>query len=428
MVSLKPIVVQGSRRSDGTYLVYIRVYHAGKSRRVPTTVIAQQSDLTRSGRIKNAEILRKCEPLLKRMRDALAGISPFDLEDRDVDWVVGRIRDSLTAGSFSLDFFDFADSVLPSMTEGSRKGYVTTLNALERFLGRRRLDVNDITHQQVVEFAEWVDSRPKVAYVRKKGEFVETEKKKLKGNTAVRHVGRMSFLFSLAKERYNDDDAGKILIPRSPFSKPLRMEVETGDGQENIGKETMQEVIRAALCEPGILGEALALFVLSFCLCGANLADMYAATRVGPVWVYNRQKTRDRRPDKAEMHVTVPPEAKMMLARLQDGPSGWWVPALHRLGGSKDMATAEVDRYVAKWCDGKGIKKFTFYAARHTWGGLARELGVEMATVSDALVHKGQFDVTYIYAGRAWNLVDEANRKVLDLFNWDAGPGASTSV
>jgi hypothetical protein len=53
---------------------------------------------------------------------------------------------------------------------------------------------------------------------------------------------------------------------------------------------------------------------------------------------------------------------------------------------------------------------------------------VEKATVDDALGHKGDFDVADIYAERAWDLVDEANRKVLDLFNWDAGPDASTSV
>lgn len=137
MVSLKPIVVQGSRRKDGTYLVYIRVYHAGKSRRIPTTVIAQPSDLTRSGRIKSAEVLRKCEPLLKQMRDALARISPFDLEDRDVDWAVGRIKEILTAGSFRLDFFQFSEARISAMPDGTRSGYSATLNALERFLGKR---------------------------------------------------------------------------------------------------------------------------------------------------------------------------------------------------------------------------------------------------------------------------------------------------
>lgn len=425
MVSMKPIVVQGSRRKDGTYLVYIRIYHAGKSRRIPTTVIAQPSDLTRSGKIKSAEVLRKCEPLLKQMRDALARISPFDLEDRDVDWVVGRIKEILTAGSFRLDFFQFSEARISAMPEGTRNGYSATLNALERFLGKRELDVNDITSRLIADFAAWVDEQPKIVYVRTIGKYVDSDKEKLKGNTAVRHVGRISFLFNLAKEIYNDDD-GEILIPRSPSFR-VRMEVETGNAQRSIGQDAMQKVISGALEEPGILGEALSLFVLSFCLCGANLADLYAATQVGPVWVYNRQKTRDRRPDKAEIHVTIPPEALPYLSRLQDGPKGWWIPALHRLGPNKNMANARVNRFVKKWCEENGLPVFTYYAARHTWATLARRAGVEKATVDDALGHKGDFDVADIYAERAWDLVDKANRKVLDLFNWDSGPGSSTS-
>lgn len=426
MVSLKPIVVQGSRRQDGTYLVYIRIYHAGKSRRIPTTVIAQPSDLTRSGRIKSAEVLRKCEPLLRRMRDALARLSPFDLEDRDVDWVVGRIKADLTAGDFQLDFFSFADTMLKGMTPGTRKAYAGALNALERYLGKRSIDVNDITRVMMSDFASWVDSQPKVVYLRHKGKTVATDKAKLSGNTAARHLGRLSHIFTAARERYNDEDAGTILIPRTPFTG-IHVSVETGNAQRSIGKDAMQMVISGAQEESGLLGEALSLFVLSFCLCGANIADLYAATQVGPVWVYNRQKTRDRRADRAEIHVTIPPEALPFLARLQDGPRGWWIPALHRIGADKDLATTKVNRYVKKWCEDQGLPVFTYYAARHTWATLARRSGVEKATVDDALGHKGDFDVADIYAERAWDLVDDANRKVLDLFNWDAGPDSSTS-
>lgn len=426
MVSLKPIVVQGSRRKDGTYLVYIRIYHAGKSRRIPTTVIAQPSDLTRSGRIKSAEVLRKCDPLLKQMRDALATISPFDLEAKDVDWVVGRIRRELTAGSFRLDFFAWADEYLAGKTPGTRKGYASAVNGFERYLGKREIDVNDITRQMVVDFMEHINSEPLMVYVRHKGEVVGTDSMKLQGLTAMRYVHFLSHIYNAAKERYNDEDSGQILIPRSPFNG-VSCPVETGSPQRSIGAEAMQRVITGALEEPGRLGEALSLFVLSFCLCGANLVDMYHATQVGPVWVYNRQKTRDRRPDKAEIHVTIPPEASPYIARLQDGPSGWWLPALHRLGGDKDMASATVNRYVRKWCEDQGLPVFTYYAARHTWATLARRAGVEKATVDDALGHKGDFAVADIYAERAWDLVDKANRKVLDLFNWDSGPGSSTS-
>lgn len=60
----------------------------------------------------------------------------------------------------------------------------------------------------------------------------------------------------------------------------------------------------------------------------------------------------------------------------------------------------------------------TFYAARHTWASLARKAGVEKATIDECLCHKGDFTLTDIYAERSWDLMTEANRKVLQLFSW----------
>lgn len=48
----------------------------------------------------------------------------------------------------------------------------------------------------------------------------------------------------------------------------------------------------------------------------------------------------------------------------------------------------------------------------------ARRLGVEKATVDEALGHVGDFRVADIYAERNWVLSWEANRRVLDLFTF----------
>ena len=60
----------------------------------------------------------------------------------------------------------------------------------------------------------------------------------------------------------------------------------------------------------------------------------------------------------------------------------------------------------------------TFYAARHTWASLARKEGVDKSTIDDCLGHKGQFQAADIYAERAWDLIQEANQIVLELFTW----------
>ena len=85
---------------------------------------------------------------------------------------------------------------------------------------------------------------------------------------------------------------------------------------------------------------------------------------------------------------------------------------------NKDYATAKVNDALKWWCEDNDVQPFTFYAARHTWASLARKAGVEKATIDECLCHKGDFTLTDIYAERSWDLMTEANRKVLDLFTW----------
>ena len=91
---------------------------------------------------------------------------------------------------------------------------------------------------------------------------------------------------------------------------------------------------------------------------------------------------------------------------------------LRRFASSKDFATARVNRCLKKWCEDNGVEVFTFYAARHTWASLARKEGVDKSTVDDALGHRGTFQEADRYAEKAWDLIQEANRKVLELFTW----------
>ena len=58
-------------------------------------------------------------------------------------------------------------------------------------------------------------------------------------------------------------------------------------------------------------------------------------------------------------------------------------------------------------------------AARHTFASLCRKVGVDKSTVGDCLVHIGDHRITDIYAEKAWDLITQANQKVLDLFVWD---------
>ena len=78
MPSFKAVVIPGDKRNDGTYNVKIRVLHNRGQRRIPTSLYARPSDLTRSLKLKSPEILSKCDGLIVQMRDAISDINPFD--------------------------------------------------------------------------------------------------------------------------------------------------------------------------------------------------------------------------------------------------------------------------------------------------------------------------------------------------------------
>jgi len=64
-----------------------------------------------------------------------------------------------------------------------------------------------------------------------------------------------------------------------------------------------------------------------------------------------------------------------------------------------------------------------YYAARHSWATIARskKVGIEKAVVHEALNHVDLImKTTDIYTDRDWSVIWEANKKVLELFDWTA--------
>lgn len=407
-ITFAPVCIASNRRKDGSYPVKIRVTYKGVSRRLPTNLIARQQDLTRTLHIKPGTILGKAQALIRQMQDTLADLSPFVTEGWDVDRVVAHIRSRLTERDFALDFFDFADGYLRDKTPVTRRAYEMALSSLARFLGGRQLDINDITKGLLLEWRRAVDAEGKLYYNRTTG-MVEDSGQPRGVGVSARHLAKLAHIFNAARLRYNDDE--RILIPRTPFDG-IPKTTPPPHGQHNLGAELMQRIINAEA--QGMERVALDVFLLSFATMGANLADLWDARTCGSVWVYNRAKTKSRRQDRAEMRVTIQPEAAVLVARLQDGPGGWWLPTLHRIAGSKDLASQYINRALRKWAEREGVEPFTFYAARKTWASLARRAGVEKATIDECLCHIGDFRVADIYIERDYALMDAANRRVLD--------------
>ena len=405
-ITFHPVIASNTRRRDGTYPVRIRITYKGVSRRLPTNLVAYPQDVTRSCHIKSANLLNKAQVLIRQMQETIEDLSPFAVADWDVDRVVRFIRGKLEEKTFRLDFFKYADKFVAKKNESTRLCYVAAVNSLERYIGQRELDINDITKRLLMGWMEEVDNGGRMSF--SKGKIRKTKRPQGPGHST-RMLAKIAAIFNAAKREYNDDDL--VLIPRNPFDGIPKV-TPPPQGQHNLGPELMQKIIDAA-STPGKYSLALSVFVLSFCTMGANMADLWAARDVGPVWVYNRQKTKSRRQDRAEMRVTILPEMRFFLSRLGARSRGAWLTALHTYSGTCNGCTHKVNRALKSWAEHNGVEPFTFYAARKTWASLARRAGVEKATIDECLTHIGDFRTADIYIERDYDLMNEANARVL---------------
>lgn len=416
--TFRPAVYAHHKRKDGTYNVKIVVYLNGKERKLPTSIYCKKDDLTRTHHIKNQDVINKCNELIRRMHNAISDISFFD--GRDVDWLVSRIKTKLTAESFSLDFFAFSAQFLVGMNEGTARTYMTALNAFKRFLKRDSIDINDITKRLLIEFVEFCNNEPRMAINKHTGEFVHTNSKKRKGLASATYLNKLSTIFKAAKAKYNDDDEDVVLIPRSPFDT-IQVETPNAEGQDAIPMDVVQRMILDDTPK-GKNGHRYALdaFIVSFGLMGMNMADLFEAKPPKDgVLVYNRCKTKDRRPDGAEMRVQVPACLEPYLKRLGAGTdSKVWLPELRRTSQDRKIVTSRINRCIKSWCEANGVERFTTYGIRKSWATLARSTGADKSLVDECIGHTGDYRMTDIYASRPWDKMAELNEKVLGMFEW----------
>lgn len=424
MITFKPMVFAHQKREDGSYNVKIRVTFKRVSRWLPTTLFATDKDLTRSLKIKSPALLDGCDKIVGDMRSSASKISPFRLEEMTVDQVVEWIKTDLRGRDWRLDFFTWCDEDIATKSPGARNNYVNAVKALERFLGKREIDINDITRGMIVDFQNYLDGEKKF-YRSGQGEVVASKKKdKIKGGVSVRYPKNLATLYQDAKDRWNDEDRDEILIPRDPFGVLRGKAMKAGDhGQRSVGRELIQKMINAEI-EDDRERMAVDLFLLSFVLMGANIADLWEMKiPAGDEIVYNRRKTRTRRKDRAEIRAGIPSEIGPIVDRLRAKRSGDSWLCLSERFSSKDCATNAINRWLRSWQKREDLRDFTFYAARHSFATISREIGIEKAIIDESLSHSGDMKMADIYVEKNWDLIREAQMKVVRSFEWPRAEG-----
>lgn len=400
-VTFAPVVYSQFKRKDGNYAVKMRITVNKKSKYVTTSEIASPQQLTRSLTIKDPALTQRLRDLESRMRSAIADLDMYTLGEMDVEDVVSYMNKRIM-GDFRLEFCSFWVQAVADKPKGSRDNYIVALHSFQKFLQTDTIDISKVTSSLMREYEEWLNKR------HGKGARAVTMY-----TAAVRHV------HSLARKKFNNDETGEILI-RNPFEF-YRPPKQKPSSHRNIDKSIIQTMIDTRLQLAGRERRAVDAYLLSFALMGMNAPDLLSCKPPKDgILIYNRQKTRDRRGDHAEMRVQIEPHIIPIYKEWAE-VNGQAAFIYHRFHKNHRQFTWALAKGLKQYRQRMGIPdgELDFYSARHTWASLAYSIGIDKATINDCLCHVDEaMKVTDIYVNKDWSVLWKANRKVLDLFQW----------
>lgn len=155
MATFKALIKKGNMRSDKTWNVVIRFTHESKVRFIPTTMYVSKKDLTASFKIKNQQILDRCDELIKAYREKVNKLN-LELNSMDIDTIVDYLK-STKENKTGIDFVSFARKWCVSHTEiKGIRNYLSAINAFCTFFGRESILCSEITVQKMREFESYL--------------------------------------------------------------------------------------------------------------------------------------------------------------------------------------------------------------------------------------------------------------------------------
>ena len=417
MATFKAEVYAHQKRSDGTWNIKIRVTHQKKKKYLPTPYYIYKEDLTRGYKIKNQHYIDECDKTIRKYRSICDSLGE-KINTMDVSQIVEHINNSQEE-HFDLDIVQYGRDIAMEMKAAGRVGnalaYINAINNMVKFIGRDRVSINEITVKFIQAWIDWIKDQPAAP-------------KRIKGSRAQSlYPATLRAIHNRAKAEYNDEEAGVINIPLSPFKK-IKLPKVVDSRKRALDPSKIRLIAQldyTTVLQPGMNRFNLAkdIYILSFCLIGMNAVDLYSCTdyKNGRI-TYFRTKTKNRRSDRAEYSVLVPPVVMELFTKYRD-PKGERVFNFYHHYGSVGAFTMALNvglKKIGKLID---VDDLEFYSARHSWATIANnEAKIDKYLVHSALNHVDEaMKVTDIYIKKSWKPIDEANKKLLKYMKLNIG-------
>ena len=416
MLTFKAEIRKNEMKVGGTFNVKIRVTYNREVKRLATHIFVRAEDLTKDFKLKNPKYIKEADKLVRYYEELCMGL-PLEASNLTLNDVLDYIQKEKEKNT-PIDFIQFCKDWLAATEVKGKRNYQTALNAFIAFLGKDKLNTNQVTKLLMMEFMEYLHKKraKQVAELQKKGKRIPSNRMVSLYTSSIRH------LFNEAKKKYNDYDRNLIRIPNSPFEN-LVIPKQEATRKRALSAELIKKIWelpyiinangRERLCPFNLAKDC---FILSFCLIGMNSADLYNCTEMedGSI-TYYRTKTTDRRLDKAKMKVDVLPILLPLMKKYEDYTQKKVFCFYHLYSTFKNFNRA-INLGLKQIGKILKVDDLEYYAARHSWATLAvNKVGIDKYTVHAALNHIDEaMKVTDIYIERDFKIENEANKKVVE--------------
>jgi integrase len=423
MATFKAMVHAHHEKEDGTFNVKIRVTHNRKKAYNNTTFHVHRKQLTNKLEFKDRTLKKMTSDLIDLYYEQ-ANKMGDDINIYNAKDLASLLENKISKiGNDNIDFIEFGREHIRRLVKAGRESYsakfTRTLNHLIDFFGNEKVSVTEINIKNLLRFEEFLKSPREYVRLNQFGREVTYQRDGIK-NGIIDIMGCVRKLFNEAKKEHNDEDKNEIRITHSPFGKYI-----IGKAPEETKKRNLKaaEIVKIRDYEDINPGSRMELgrdvFMLSFYLIGINTADLYNAEVIQNGRLeYKRKKTAGRRKDNAFISIKIEPEAARLIDKYRD-PRGKRVFNFYNMYTTSKLFNTMLNVGLQSLAVKLSLDEvqLTSYYARHSWATIARNIcRISKDDVSMALNHiDPTHQVTDIYIEKNWDIIDEANLKVLDL-------------
>lgn len=413
MATFKGMIFVNKKRLDGTWKVFICVTHKRVHRYIGTPFYVTQSQITRSGKIKDPLINEQIDAEIRKLRERAYEIG-FAIDNLSSDQLV-QVLTQPNNNHYAC-FTDFAQNKIDQMSKTDKRAktassYQTALNALLTYTHGKPVMFDQMTKSWLLNYYNYLLNKVSV-------------------HSANSYITVLNTLYSIARRELNDEEAGVIVVKYHCFDSLVKEKEEETKPRAFETVEEMQALIDTEYSGVWIYDFSKDMFIFSFCCLGTNPADFIRLKKSdyqNGIITYRRRKIERRARGKSEIQIRVPEPARIIIEKYS-GDSEYLIDF------GKHTRRTEVFRNIHYMFQKAGIEpinkqeingvhknKYVFNSARHSMATFARNVcGIDKIVVHEMLNHVGgrEYAITDVYLRRDYSHLWAANDKLMALFDW----------